>query len=65
MTIIELRAKRSKAWEAAKAFAETHTNSNGVLSAEDTQTYERMEQEIIDPAKRFSAVSVRKLLTRS
>ena len=27
MTIIELRAKRSKAWEAAKAFAETHTNS--------------------------------------
>ncbi len=51
MTIIELRAKRSKAWEAAKAFAETHTNSNGVLSAEDTQTYERMEQEIIDLGK--------------
>ena len=51
MTIIELRAKRSKAWEAAKAFAETHTNSNGVLSAEDTQTYERMEQEIVDLGK--------------
>ena len=51
MTIIELRTKRSKAWEAAKAFAETHTNSNGVLSAEDTQTYERMEQEIIDLGK--------------
>ena len=51
MTIIELRAKRSKAWEAAKAFAETHTNSNGVLSAEDTQSYERMEQEIIDLGK--------------
>ena len=51
MTIIELRAKRSKAWEAAKAFAETHTNSNGVLSAEDTQTYEKMEQEIIDLGK--------------
>ena len=51
MTIIELRAKRSKAWEAAKAFAETHTNSKGVLSAEDTQTYERMEQEIIDLGK--------------
>ena len=51
MTIMELREKRNQAWEAAKAFAETHTNSNGVLSAEDTQTYERMEQEIIDLGK--------------
>ena len=37
MTINELRAKRSKAWEAAKAFLETHTGNNGILSAEDGQ----------------------------
>lgn len=48
MTIIELRAKRNKAWEAAKAFAETHTTDRGTLSAEDNATYEKMEQEIID-----------------
>ena len=29
MTIIELRAKRATAWEAAKAFAESHTTANG------------------------------------
>lgn len=48
MTIIELRAKRATAWEAAKAFAESHTTANGTLSAEDNATYERMEQEIAD-----------------
>ena len=51
MTIIELRAKRNKAWEAAKAFAETHTTDRGTLSAEDNATYERMEQEIVDLGK--------------
>lgn len=48
MTIIELREKRNKAWEAAKAFAETHATDKGTLTAEDTATYERMEQEIQD-----------------
>ena len=48
MTIIELRAKRATAWEAAKAFAESHTTANGTLSAEDNATYEKMEQEIAD-----------------
>lgn len=38
----------NKAWEAAKAFAETHTTDKGTLTAEDTATYERMEQEIQD-----------------
>lgn len=33
MTIIELRAKRNKAWEAAKTFAETHMTPAGTLSA--------------------------------
>ena len=48
MTIIELRAKRATAWEAAKAFAESHTTANGTLPAEDNATYEKMEQEIAD-----------------
>ena len=44
----ELRTKRAKTWEQAKAFLDSHRNEKGILSAEDTQTYERMEQEIVD-----------------
>lgn len=46
MTILELREKRAKAWEAAKAFLDSHRNDKGVLSAEDDAAYTRMEQEI-------------------
>ena len=35
MTILELREKRAKAWEAAKAFLDSHRNDKGILSAED------------------------------
>ncbi len=48
MTIAEMIQKRAKLWEAAKNFVDTHENENGCLSAEDTLTYERMEQEIED-----------------
>ena len=48
MTILELREKRNKTWEAAKAFLDTHRSENGTLSAEDDATYTRMEQEIED-----------------
>ena len=41
MTILELREKRAKAWEAAKAFLDSHRNDKGVLSAEDDAAYER------------------------
>lgn len=51
MTILELREKRAKAWEAAKAFLDSHRNDKGVLSAEDDATYSRMEQEITDLGK--------------
>ena len=46
--INELRTRRAKAWEQTKAFLDSHRNDKGILSAEDTQTYERMEQEIVD-----------------
>ena len=51
MTIQELMEKRAKVWEAAKNFVDTHENENGVLSAEDNATYERMEAEIEDLTK--------------
>lgn len=54
MTILELREKRAKAWEAAKAFLDSHRNEKGVLSAEDDASYSRMEQEITDLGKEIS-----------
>ena len=48
MTINEMIQKRAKVWETAKNFVDTHENENGVLSAEDNETYSRMEKEIED-----------------
>lgn len=54
MTILELREKRAKAWEAAKAFLDSHRKENGVLSAEDDSAYTKMEQEITDLGKEIA-----------
>ena len=43
MTITELRNKRAKTFEAAKAFLDSHRNADGFLSAEDDATYTNME----------------------
>lgn len=48
MTIKELLEKRAKVWETAKSFVDTHEDKNGLLSAEDTATYNKMEKEIED-----------------
>lgn len=54
MTILELREKRAKAWEAAKAFLDSRRNEKGILSAEDDATYSKMEQEITDLGKEIA-----------
>ena len=48
MTIQELREKRNTAWNAAKAFLDSHRTEKGTLTAEDDATYTRMEQDIAD-----------------
>lgn len=40
MTIKELREKRAKAWDAARDFLDSKRNANGVLSEEDSKTYD-------------------------
>ena len=47
----ELRLERAKTWEKAKAFLDSHRNEKGILSDEDTQVYERMENEIVSFGK--------------
>lgn len=46
MTINELREKRNTAWENAKGFLETHRMENGLISAADAKTYDKMVQDI-------------------
>ena len=48
MTIQELREKRKKAWDTARDFLDSKRNANGVLSEEDSKTYDAMEQTIVD-----------------
>lgn len=45
--ILELREKRAKAWDAAKAFLDTKRGGDGLLSAEDTATYDKMESDVV------------------
>ena len=49
--VLELREKRAKAWEAAKAFLDTRSGNDGLLSAEDTAAYEKMEKDVVDLGK--------------
>ncbi|MGE5417482.1 MAG: phage major capsid protein [Acidobacteriota bacterium] len=49
--IIELREKRAKAWDAAKAFLDSKRGTDGLLSAEDVAVYEKMEADVVDLGK--------------
>lgn len=62
MTILELREKRSKAWEAAKAFLDSHRTEKGILTAEDDAAYTKMEQEIEDLGREIARMERREAL---
>ena len=47
--ILELREKRAKAWEAAKAFLDAKRTQEGFVSAEDAATYDKMEADVVNP----------------
>lgn len=46
--ILELREKRAKAWDAAKAFLDSKRGNDGMLSAEDAATYDSMEADVVN-----------------
>lgn len=64
MTINELRAKRAQAWEAAKAFLESHRTEKGVLTAEDDAVYDRMEKDIDDLGKEIQRLERQETLEK-
>ncbi len=49
--ILELREKRAKLWDSTKAFLDSRRGENGLLSAEDTATYEKMEADVVSLGK--------------
>lgn len=49
--ILELREKRAKAWEAAKAFLDTKRNADGLISEADSVTYDKMEADVVNLGK--------------
>ena len=49
--ILELREKRAKAWDAAKKFLDAKRGADGMLSAEDTAAYDRMEADVVNLGK--------------
>ena len=62
--ILELREKRTKAWEAAKAFLDTKRGSDGLVSAEDTVIYDKMEAEVVALGKEIDRLEKQEALDR-
>lgn len=49
--VLELREKRAKAWEAAKAFLDSKRGADGLLGADDVAAYEKMEADVVSLGK--------------
>lgn len=43
----ELIEKRAQAWDATKKFLDSHRNADGLVSAEDAATYDKMEKDVV------------------
>ena len=62
--VLAMREKRANLWNAAKAFLDTHRNTDGLLSAEDEATYNKMVDDVdrmgkeIDRMERAEAIDI-------
>ncbi len=62
--ILELRERRAKAWEAAKTFLDTKRGTDGMVSAEDTATYDKMEADVVALGKEIDRLEKQEALDR-
>jgi HK97 family phage major capsid protein len=62
--ILTLREKRTKTWEAAKAFLEGKRGTDGLLLAEDVATYEKMENEVVALGKEIERLEKQETMDR-
>ena len=64
MTIKELREKRAKAWDDAREFLDSKRNDSGLLSEEDSKTYDDMGQQIVAYGKEIERLERQEKLGR-
>ena len=62
--ILELREKRAKAWGAAKAFLDSKRGADGMMSAEDAATYDRMEADVVNLGKEIERLERQSAIDR-
>lgn len=60
--ILELREKRAKAWDAAKAFLDTKRGTDGLISAENEATYNKMEADVVALGKEIDRLEKQAIL---
>ncbi len=63
-TITELREKRTKAWNKAKAFLDAHRDESGILPAEQAETYDRLEQEVVNLGREIERMERQEAIDR-
>ena len=64
MTIKELRELRAKAWDDAREFLDSKRNDSGLLSEEDSKTYDAMEQQIVAYGKEIDRLERQEKIAR-
>lgn len=62
--ILTLREKRAKAWDAAKAFLDSKRGADGMLSAEDAATYDKMEADVVNLGKEIERLERQAVIDR-
>ena len=63
-TILEMREKRAKAWEDTKAFLDEKRGKDGLLSAEDTVVYDKMEADVVALGKEVERLEHQAVIDR-
>ncbi len=59
-----LREKRANLWNQTKAFLDSKQRPDGMISAEDAATYDKMEAEIVDIGTQIERLERRRSLER-
>ena len=62
--IQELREQRGKVWEQAKTFLDDHRQENGLIKPEDNETYEKMEDEVVNLGKEIERLEHQEAMDR-
>ena len=52
--ILDLREKRAKSWDTAKAFLDTQRGADGLISAEAAASYDKVEADIMNLGREIS-----------